>query len=55
MVFFKDPVPLASYGLHAAQLAPAMRERFAALAALWQRRGYELALGELVSPPVTRQ
>jgi class 3 adenylate cyclase len=45
MVFFNDPVPLADHELHAARLAWAMREKFAALAVLWQKRGYDLALG----------
>jgi adenylate cyclase len=45
MVFFNDPVQLANHELHAARLAVAMREQFADLAAVWRKRGYELALG----------
>ncbi len=45
MVFFNDPVPLADHELHAARLAVAMSEKFGALATLWQKRGYDLALG----------
>lgn len=45
MVFFNDPVPLPDQQLQAARLAVTMRERFAPLAARWQKRGYEVALG----------
>jgi hypothetical protein len=54
MVFFDDPVPLASHELHAAQLALAMRERSGRL----RRSGRSAGMtshSELVSPPVTRQ
>jgi len=45
MVFFNDPTPLADHELQAARLAMSMHEKFTALAARWQKRGYDLALG----------
>jgi adenylate cyclase len=45
MVFFNDPAPLDDHELAAVRTAVAMRERFAALATNWLKRGYELGLG----------
>ena len=45
MVFFNDPAPVDEHELQAIRMALALQERFAALAALWRRRGTELGLG----------
>jgi class 3 adenylate cyclase/CheY-like chemotaxis protein len=45
MVFFNDPLPIADPAGQAVRMALAMRERAVELAAAWQRRGHELALG----------
>jgi class 3 adenylate cyclase len=45
MVFFNDPVPVPDPVARAIRMAIAMRDRVAALAAGWRRRGYDLALG----------
>jgi class 3 adenylate cyclase len=45
MVFFNDPVPLADHEARAVQLAVAMRQEIRALAAGWNKRGIDLALG----------
>ena len=45
MVFFNDPVPVPDPAARATRMAIAMRDRVAALAAGWRRRGYELAVG----------
>ena len=45
MVFFNDPAPLDDHELAAVRTAVVMRERFAALATNWLKRGYELGLG----------
>ena len=45
MVFFNDPVPVPDPAARATRMALAMRDRVAALAAGWRRRGYDLAVG----------
>jgi class 3 adenylate cyclase len=45
MVFFNDPAPVDEHELQAIRMALALQQRFAALAALWRRRGTELGLG----------
>lgn len=45
MVFFNDPVLQPDHVERAVRMAVTMRERFAALATAWRKRGYELALG----------
>jgi class 3 adenylate cyclase len=45
LVIFNDPVPLDDPAWDAVRLAIAMRERTAALAQQWRRRGHDLALG----------
>jgi class 3 adenylate cyclase len=45
MVFFNDPTPIPNHELAAVRTACEMRDRFAALGAAWQKRGYELGLG----------
>jgi class 3 adenylate cyclase len=45
MIFFNDPTPVSEHQLAAVRTALAMRERFAAMAAEWSRRGYDLGLG----------
>jgi adenylate cyclase len=45
MAFFNDPRKLADHQLVAVQSAIEIRDRFAALAAGWSKRGYELGVG----------
>jgi adenylate cyclase len=45
MAFFNDPVPSPGFEEQTLRCAAAMRDRFRAIAADWQRRGYELDLG----------
>ncbi len=45
MVFFNDPMPVADPAVRAARMALAMQHEVATLAAGWQKRGYELAMG----------
>jgi class 3 adenylate cyclase len=45
MVFFNDPVPVPNPAECAVRMALAMRERVRDLAAGWQKRGYDLAVG----------
>ncbi|MDP8905295.1 MAG: GAF domain-containing protein [Chloroflexota bacterium] len=45
MAFFNDPEPIADHPLVAVSTAVRVGERFAALAAGWRRRGYDLGLG----------
>jgi class 3 adenylate cyclase len=45
MIFFNDPVQVVDHELQAVRFALAAHERFAELAALWRKRGSELALG----------
>ena len=45
MVFFNDPVQVPDPAVRATRMAIAMRDRVAALAAGWQRRGHDLAVG----------
>ena len=45
MVFFNDPVPVPDPAARATRMALAMRDRVGELAAGWQRRGYDLAVG----------
>jgi len=45
MIFFNDPVPVADAPERAVRMAVAMRERVAALAGGWRKRGWDLALG----------
>lgn len=45
MVFFNDPTPVPDHQLAAVRTACEMRDQFAALAADWRKRGYELGLG----------
>jgi len=45
MIFFNDPVPVPDPAERAIRMAGAMRERVRHLAAGWQKRGYDLALG----------
>jgi adenylate cyclase len=45
MIFFNDPVPVPNPAERAIRMAVAMRERVHHLVLVWQRRGYELALG----------
>jgi class 3 adenylate cyclase len=45
MVFFNDPLPCDDPAGHAVQMAIAMRERAAGLAAGWRRRGHQLGFG----------
>lgn len=45
MIFFNDPLTVPNPGERAVRMAVAMRERAAALAARWRRRGYDLDLG----------
>ncbi|MEP6469697.1 MAG: adenylate/guanylate cyclase domain-containing protein [Chloroflexota bacterium] len=45
MVFFNDPIPQEDHVERGVRMAVAMREQFAALAAAWRERGYELGFG----------
>jgi adenylate cyclase len=45
MVFFNDPLPCPDPAARAVRLALAIRERSAALAAGWRRRGHDLDVG----------
>src|SRR5262249_24547487 len=45
MIFFNDPVEVPNPAERAICMAVAMRDRVAALAARWRKRGWELALG----------
>ena len=45
MVFFNDPVLCPDPAARAVRMAVAMRERAGELAALWRRRGHQLAFG----------
>jgi class 3 adenylate cyclase len=45
MVFFNDPVTVPNPAERAIRMAVAMRDRVAALAAAWRKRGYDLGLG----------
>ena len=45
MIFFNDPVPVPNPSERATRMALEMRERVHHLVMVWQRRGYELALG----------
>src|SRR6185369_2305978 len=45
MVFFNDPVPIQRPAEQAVRMALAMQQAFPPLAALWARRGHDLALG----------
>src|SRR6266496_871216 len=45
MIFFNDPVPVPNPAERALRMALAMRERVLHLVTIWQKRGYELALG----------
>jgi class 3 adenylate cyclase len=45
MIFFNDPLPMPDAAERAVRMAVTMRDRAAALAARWRRRGYDLDLG----------
>jgi adenylate cyclase len=45
MIFFNDPVPVPDPAERAIRMAVEMRERVHHLVTVWQKRGYELALG----------
>ncbi len=45
MAFFNDPVAVAKHELQAIRMALDLQERFAGVAAVWQKRGTELGLG----------
>ena len=45
MMFFNDPATVDEHETEAVRMALTLRERFAELATLWQKRGIELALG----------
>jgi adenylate cyclase len=44
-LFFNDPIEVPDPALRAVRLGCALREEMAELTALWQKRGYDLALG----------
>jgi len=45
MIFFNDPVPVPDPAERGIRMAVAMRERVHYLVMVWQKRGYDLALG----------
>ena len=45
MMFFNDPATVDEHETEAVRMAVALRERFANLAGVWQKRGIELGLG----------
>jgi adenylate cyclase len=45
MIFFNDPVPVPDPAERAIRMALAMRDRVHHLVTVWQKRGYDLALG----------
>jgi class 3 adenylate cyclase len=45
LAFFNDPTPIPEHQLAAVRTALAMADRFATLAEMWRKRGYELGLG----------
>jgi adenylate cyclase len=45
MIFFNDPLPVPDHAARAIRMAVAMRDGIAALAHVWQRKGYDLNLG----------
>ena len=44
MIFFNDPVEVPDAAERAIRMAVAVRDRFAALATSWRKRGWDLAL-----------
>ena len=49
MILFNDPLPLPDSTHQALRMVVTLRERFAALRAEWQRRGYDLDLGSAIA------
>ena len=49
MVFFNDPVETQDHEVCAVRMAMAMRDRFAEIAMVWKRKGYDLAFGVGIS------
>jgi class 3 adenylate cyclase len=45
MIFFNDPVPVSDPAERAIRMALAMRGRVRHLVVVWEKRGYDLALG----------
>jgi class 3 adenylate cyclase/CheY-like chemotaxis protein len=45
MVFFNDPLPCPEPEIQSVRLAVAMRERMAAVSAIWRTRGHDLGFG----------
>jgi class 3 adenylate cyclase len=45
MVFFNDPLPVDKPAEHAVKTAMAMHQAFVPIGKLWEKRGYDLALG----------
>lgn len=45
MIFLNDPVEIPDAALKAAEMALEMQERFQSLNEIWERRGYQLAMG----------